>query len=1354
MEARRDSKAQRSQQNLALKAKAPIAANLEDCLQSFARLCAILTSTGAEFDGLAKLADDCLARLASWGHESGTSSKALDHALRFSTELRETTLDWLTDLRGILEKANDGITLQLAESLGFPPQVKDTRPDVIERDNVPDYYESDEEFSIDDYLEVVADIVLCLVNLLPNLLDPTPDVFGPADDIFPVDVTSDIEAARRMFPKADLFIIERLGSASWRRRQHLRLVIQRLGEKSRSRSPQRREQGKPLKSKTPFRRGAKSIKESVSGWMSDTGFSTAPSIFSHLTGFTQTTHAGTSIAETDDAHNVYKEGHQYDIIVLHPPDPPQSLDSSGRPFSCPYCGLEVVPGVQLNDTEDWARHVFQDLEPYLCTFERCPSSHKTYGGREEWFQHELECHRLTEVWVCGNPTCHQAEFETASGFENHVKSAHKEVSPSLLSLMLQSSCRRFSQKPIKNLPCLLCGYICPDAEDIQGHLAQHLEQFTLKTALHDSLSESDEEDENNELSGDDNSEANSLIDWFLDEQAIRVGLSEMNVNKVQSDASGMVRGRLAALGIQDGRSERAASLATNGGSSNAHADLADGKVRTEKSSAQTVRWNCPNPNPKFVGRQKELSSIQQFLTSTPGGICVLSGHGGAGKTAIATEYSCLYVHDYDFVFWVDAETAAGCSESYNHIAKLFNLGDRARDSDGLTVLVREYLTRLEKRWILIFDNVEKWRHVARYIPSNMERNRASILMTARKGTILPQTLPHCHQVSVEALTLEDSRHMLLQSMQPDLAHKDVPSHPEFEIAGQAATVVERLPLAISMVAGFARVSQYSLTEFLEIWEERKMGDDDATQNPIDTIWDIGIQELPLESRKMLDMLSFLDPDTIHHDLLVGDHKEPGLRDLKFLDVSQPRRYQMTLDKLSGRSLVTIKEKAGKPVLSMHRIVQDKVKGGFNAENHNKAFVNALKLVRKQYPAASVVQVPDLPPWDEHRKLSPHVLSLHRSFKATKLIKPSFELAELLYDAGFGVWACETTTSEGIELLETAESILDALREDPNCKLRADIASILGHLLELTGASGREESFRRRQQARAIRDKIFAADPTHKVNHILLQNANNDYAISLLDKNRFDEAGEIFERCFEIYQKWDEEKVIPYEYAKYHHNNSMVQMARGQFPEAIKSVRHAIHLTEGFSGKQWRYWQFQYTLACILLQAGDLQGALDLHLEILSGRLELYGNKYERSTNMSKYAVGAMYHHLGDLPTATDYLKECVEDSSISNSPEEALARARFHLARLYMEQNLHQDEAVWLKKEALEVLEKYRPDLSDTDDIMMLLDNLQPVSGGRFTSRVLLQNLQLPAAQHEPREISRLASSRPISQASMSQCST
>ncbi len=176
---------------------------------------------------------------------------------------------------------------------------------------------------------------------------------------------------------------------------------------------------------------------------------------------------------------------------------------------------------------------------------------------------------------------------------------------------------------------------------------------------------------------------------------------------------------------------------------------------------------------------------------------------------------------------------------------------------------------------------------------------------------------------------------------------------------------------------------------------------------------------------------------------------------------------------------------------------------------------------------------------------------------------------------------------------------------------------------------------------------------------------------------------------------------------------------------------------------------------MLLQAGEQQEALDLHLEIMSSRLKKYG-RYSQSTITSKYSLGAMYHHRGDLAIATyvsyisvfnsamygyphacaqpanfhlhrDYMKECVDDSAISaNCAENTVARARYHLAKLYREQNSETTEVTELEQKALETLRLYHPISEDGDDdsVMVLFDDLQSVPEGRFTGLNLLRHLQ------------------------------
>lgn len=121
---------------------------------------------------------------------------------------------------------------------------------------------------------------------------------------------------------------------------------------------------------------------------------------------------------------------------------------------------------------------------------------------------------------------------------------------------------------------------------------------------------------------------------------------------------------------------------------------------------------------------------------------------------------------------------------------------------------------------------------------------------------------------------------------------------EYETAAKIVDAVGGLPLAISMIVGYVKVSKTDLGEFLEMWEEKEHtvnktrrnrgvdvneNDIDAT---IDSLWTIGIREVRMNSRRLLDIVSFLDSETIPKSLLVGDHTEEYL---EFLNASETLR---------------------------------------------------------------------------------------------------------------------------------------------------------------------------------------------------------------------------------------------------------------------------------------------------------------------------------------------------------------------------------------------------------------------------------------------------------------------------------
>lgn len=98
------------------------------------------------------------------------------------------------------------------------------------------------------------------------------------------------------------------------------------------------------------------------------------------------------------------------------PSPPQSSNDR-KPFECPYCFILIT----IKDRNDWARHVFRDLMPYVCIFPECSTPSRLYESRRRWFQHLSDEHSLSSI-SGAQLTCTlcKSDILQLRSFERHV----------------------------------------------------------------------------------------------------------------------------------------------------------------------------------------------------------------------------------------------------------------------------------------------------------------------------------------------------------------------------------------------------------------------------------------------------------------------------------------------------------------------------------------------------------------------------------------------------------------------------------------------------------------------------------------------------------------------------------------------------------------------------------------------------------------------------------------------------------------------------------------------------------------------------------------------------------------------
>lgn len=1375
---------------------APIAALYEGCLGFFERLRSITETDEEGGDASDPVIESSFSKFRQWGIDTAAPNRSLDHALRKASHLQEATKDLLKDLLSALQTLQE--SLQDAPVPLHSPYAEDFGL-LHEHDPAgkltPSRASSESDTSIQQLTGDVEECVNCLIKLVPVLRDPAPqDTYK--ENVSDHEARGDIELARRMFPHATASVLRRFGFANRKRRQDLfSLVAPQHVSRALDRSSSgnsRQHSGLQQSAMASVVKPEDSIPvfsppdvTSSSASSHAGAASIDDSIFSQSDYFSS--RSGTSVAESE----LMTWTKHFDI-----PKPPIAL-KLGNSFDCPYCGQEIIVGLQVTSNEDWNCHVLLDLEPYMCTFDECVRAHKTFGVRHEWFQHELDHHRLRKIWFC--QACNH-NFDDVEDIELHLSEKHKSSDESSeLSLML-SLCERYSDAGIPSQACVFCGCSSLAAKALEEHLASHMEQLALSSIENvygpqkDLVAQSHQniwiekraklEDLKKFVgeqrgyfwkpaqAGPEDDTSSSEVPFAEDSddeivhqdvhftpaepaatrrggrpQMQRRGDSWMKrvndyFDKQPSDQPGKapwmsrVQTFLDTPPVEGGPLEQNRVNSPIG--SPVHSPLT-GQEPAVFVPPHCLRTNQPPRNKDFIGRDSDLVKLYENLAQ-PGTSFVVSGAGGMGKTDTAVEYTYRYEKAYSYIFWISAETAISCADTYSLIATEFIVSaeDATYEQGRLITLGRDFLEQTDMRWLLVFDNVTAWSDIRQYIPTQSHTTSGSILITSRKCDIIESvTIPNCQHLGLKPLTSEESRVFLLNALQRKVESKDMSSHPEYKVAGVIAKEAEGLPLALTHIAGYVEVSECTLTDFVQLWNERRRHAKlskvtantivQSTDKALETIWTIGLREVTIDARELLNILAFLDSDCIQRKLLVGEHDEPAL---DFLHSDQAFRYKRMISELSRRNIISVKALKDEETLSIHRSLQQKILQdlGRDVRKRDEAFSQAFQLVRKRFPEPSPIQVPEPAKWPACREYLPHVLHLESvMMNSDPPVTPSISHARLLSDGGINLWE-RGMTGAGLRLLRSAETVLDRL-DDDDTLLRANIHVIINLLIQDYGLTRIAESEKRSRKALEIRvnyRKQTNPEDYTRNDDILLHNAWSDYGCVLLQYNRYEEAEPIFQQCYTKYLQWGSEAEIPYEYYKYNHHYAFCRLYHYDFARAVELAETGLRLITLATGQSSAANKTKFDLACILLQSGDTQRALALHKEVLEANLRLHG-KFNFLTLQSYYAVGAVNAYTGNLAEAERWMRKALalEGSRKGSWSEAANARAEFHMSQILHEQGKEPVEAQQLEAQAKTILTKLLPSnpLGEVEagDELALFDHLQPVFDGRFAGKALLK---------------------------------
>ena len=306
--------------------------------------------------------EDDLGRLRMWAanigaHQTGQSS--LDFRLRDASHVREQIIKLL---QGLLRRLQDARDL-LAE---------DEQSDDEEIDDF--MTENDPKTEMQELQESVGTTINCLFQMSMLVRKPVQhDVhIGSRHADVAAFEPFDFNHVREKYPKAENALVKRLGNALTRRRKYL---------KYRERHAVKLRQG--IDNVDLGARGfqdvhdAETMKEGTTSIISDT---VATNFQCENIQFDDNA-SDTGISRTSYAPTLLSGGN-----VAIPPPPKSSL--GGMPFECPFCFYLII----IHGTRSWSRHVFQDLQPYICIASTCATPDKLYPTRHEWLHHSNMAH--------------------------------------------------------------------------------------------------------------------------------------------------------------------------------------------------------------------------------------------------------------------------------------------------------------------------------------------------------------------------------------------------------------------------------------------------------------------------------------------------------------------------------------------------------------------------------------------------------------------------------------------------------------------------------------------------------------------------------------------------------------------------------------------------------------------------------------------------------------------------------------------------------------------------------------------------------------------------------------------------
>jgi hypothetical protein len=632
----------------------------------------------------------------------------------------------------------------------------------------------------------------------------------------------------------------------------------------------------------------------------------------------------------------------------------------------------------------------------------------------------------------------------------------------------------------------------------------------------------------------------------------------------------------------------------------------------------------PIANLQFTGRDETLQAVRAALRhSRPGtpALVALYGLGGVGKTQVALEYTHRFRAAYDLIYWIVAVPKVLVDTAFADLAERMGLPRQPNVPLGARA-VREALGRGARfsRWLLVFDNVEKFDDIKDFLP---ETGHGHILVTTRDRALTEVS----KVIEVDVFTRPESVAHLRQRV-PDISDGD---------ADQIAELLGDLPIALAVGGALLATSGTTAKQYRE---QIAAGETDAA---INAVWDVSLNQLEENSKgayRLMEISSVLAPDialdVINHDAMIDLLRET--------DPSLQRRPSAAklIQQLNRLALLKLDNAARR--IQVHRILQQVVRARMSADRLEATQHGVLSMLAAARPGDDVDNAAT---WGRYRMLWPHLETESAPGDAgVGAPRPLFDIAlmsddpavlELVVDRIRYVWV-RGTVEQSRELAERAETAWRnrlSVTTDPveHEKIRIPLLRAqFNHANALRELGRFQEAFDLDTDTLAQQRELLGE--THAD---ALMTAGGLSA----DLRALGRYGQALDRDRETYAIWSQEYGDDYPRTLAALNNLATSLRlAGYFVEARNNDEQAVQRRHTVLGERGFYTLFsQGSLARDLRELGDYDRSITLLRDVVSGFTEDRGPDAV-VTLSTRVNLAVSYRSAGLAEDAQQILDDC------------------------------------------------------------------------------------------------------------------